>query len=265
MPASRSEGLRSPKTLPPESSGDVRDPDTLITPVLGLTRVQREIARGQNPPIPGVREQRGETPSHSRSNLHVSAPRSVAGREGCARPEDSMGRLGRTGGGKEEFESLRSQLGECILNCQGVLHIFGIGNQLRGDDAVGLEAVAMLRRTLGRASEFARIHGLSSNPERLISALASRGERIMIIDAVEAKTEPGAIVFARLSETRFGFFATHNIPLRLIPGVAENAADTYLVGIQPDSTLVGEGLSPVVRKSCDRLVAMIAGLAEGRR
>lgn len=165
----------------------------------------------------------------------------------------------------EEFADLHSQLSECIHGGRGILHIFGIGNQLKGDDAVGLEAVAMLRRRLGRASKSVRVHALSSNPERSISSLASRGERIMIIDAVEAQKEPGAIVFARLSQTRFGFFATHNIPLRLIPGVAENAADTYLVGIQPYSVSVGEGISPVVKKSCDRLVAIIAGLAEGRR
>jgi hydrogenase maturation protease len=103
---------------------------------------------------------------------------------------------------------------------------------------------------------------LSSNPERMISDLASKGERIVVIDAVEARKKPGAIVCARLSETKFGFFATHNVPLRLVPGVAENAADTYVVGIQPDSVGIGEGLSDVVKESSVKLVAMIASLVE---
>jgi hydrogenase maturation protease len=103
---------------------------------------------------------------------------------------------------------------------------------------------------------------LSSNPERMISDLASKGERIVVIDAVEAQKKPGAIVCARLSETKFGFFATHNVPLRLVPGVAENAADTYVVGIQPDSVGIGEGLSDVVKESSVKLVAMIASLVE---
>ena len=84
----------------------------------------------------------------------------------------------------------------------------------------------------------------------------------MVIDAVEAQKKPGTIVCARLSETKFGFFATHNVPLRLVPGVAENAADTYVVGIQPDSVGVGEGLSDVVKGSSMKLVAMIASLVE---
>ena len=84
----------------------------------------------------------------------------------------------------------------------------------------------------------------------------------MVIDAVEAQKEPGTIVCARLSETKFGFFATHNVPLRLVPGVAENAADTFVVGIQPESVGVGEGLSDVVKKSSERLVEMIVSMVE---
>lgn len=96
----------------------------------------------------------------------------------------------------------------------------------------------------------------------MISDLASKGERIVVIDAVEAQMKPGTIVCARFSETKFGFFATHNVPLRLVPGVAENAADTYIVGIQPDSVGVGEGLSDVVKRSSMKLVSMIANLVE---
>jgi hydrogenase maturation protease len=123
--------------------------------------------------------------------------------------------------------------------------------------------VSSLRRRLRSASRRTiNVHGLSSNPERLISDLASKGERIVIIDAVEAQKKPGTIVCARLSETKFGFFATHNVPLRLVPGVAENAADTYVVGIQPESVGIGEGLSDLVKKSSMKLVAMIASLVE---
>lgn len=85
----------------------------------------------------------------------------------------------------------------------------------------------------------------------------------MIVDAVEAQKNPGTIVCARLSETKFGFFATHNVPIRLVPGVAENAADTYIVGIQPGSVGVGEGLSDTVKRASMKLVAMIASLVEG--
>jgi len=158
-------------------------------------------------------------------------------------------------------DDLSAKLRECILGGTGTTHVFGIGNPLKQDDAVGLQVVSSLRRRIRpRSRKSVKIHGLSSNPEVLISDLASKGERIVLIDAVEAQRKPGTIVCARLSETKFGFFATHNVPLRLVPGIAENAADTYVVGIQPESVVVGEGLSRVVKESSAKLVDMIAGL-----
>ncbi|MGD0318474.1 MAG: hydrogenase maturation protease [Nitrososphaerales archaeon] len=187
----------------------------------------------------------------------------VEGRRG-ARREDYGGRVGWKGERSTASpDDLLAQLRECILGGSGTTHVFGIGNPIKQDDAVGLEVVSSLRRRLGPASrKTVRVHGLSSNPERMISDLASKGERIVIVDAVEAQKKPGTIVCARLSETKFGFFATHNVPIRLVPGVAENAADTYIVGIQPDSVGVGEGLSDVVKGSSMKLVAMIANLVE---
>jgi hypothetical protein len=104
---------------------------------------------------------------------------------------------------------LSAKLRECVLGGSRTTHVFGIGNPMKQDDGVGLEVVSSLRRRLGPASRKAvRVHGLSSNPERIISDLASKGERIVIIDAVEAQKKPGTIVCARLSDTKFGFFAT---------------------------------------------------------
>ncbi|MGD0145665.1 MAG: hydrogenase maturation protease [Nitrososphaerales archaeon] len=187
----------------------------------------------------------------------------VEGRRG-PRPEDHGNRVGQKGeGSTAPSDDLSIQLRECILGGSGTTHVFGIGNPIKQDDAVGLEVVSSLRRRLGPASRKAvRVHGLSPNPERMISDLASKGERIVIIDAIEAQKKPGTIICARLSETKFGFFATHNVPLRLVPGVAENAADTYIVGIEPDSVGVGEGLSDIVKRSSTKLVEMIASLVE---
>jgi|GEM_PF-622381 len=184
-----------------------------------------------------------------------------SGREGESAPDALNTQKGESS--TIPSHDLSAQLRECILGGSGTTHVFGIGNPIKQDDAVGLEVVSSLRRRLGPASRKAvRVHGLSSNPERMISDLASKGERIVVIDAVEAQKKPGTIVCARLSETKFGFFATHNVPLRIVPGVAENAADTYVIGIQPDSVGVGEGLSDVVKGSSMKLVAMIASLVE---
>jgi hydrogenase maturation protease len=98
---------------------------------------------------------------------------------------------------------------------------------------------------------------VSPQPERLLSRLASEPGRIVVFDAVDASKSPGEIVCARLSDTKYGFFATHNVPLRLVPGLAGRRDEVFLVGVQPQSLEVGEGLTDVVQRSVERLVAVV--------
>ncbi len=145
-----------------------------------------------------------------------------------------------------------------------IANLVGVGNPLRGDDAVGLETVSLLRRTVGaRPRPGLRIYPPSPAPEAVLSRVALRHERLLIIDAVEAGRRPGTVVCVPLERTKFGFFATHDLPLKLIPGMSENFRRTYVLGVQPGSVGVGEGLSPTVAASRDRLVATISGLTGG--
>jgi hydrogenase 3 maturation protease len=152
---------------------------------------------------------------------------------------------------------------------EGRIHLVGVGNPIRQDDAIGLEIVSSLRKKLGsKPSPNVIIHPPSLMPERLLSKVAGTGDRIVIFDAVEANRRPGAVVCASLADTKFGFFATHNVPFRLIPGVAGNLGRSFVVGVQPESLGVGEGLSATARAAKGRIVeamgAMIGGMGNGR-
>ncbi len=142
------------------------------------------------------------------------------------------------------------------------VNLVGIGNPIKGDDSVGLAVVSELLRLLGPSpTSRLAIHEPSMSPERTLSRLALKGERIVIFDAVETGKEPGAILCAKLSDTKFGFFATHNIPLRIVPGLGGMASDVYLLGIQPESVEVGKGLTKSVETASRRVVAAIVGIA----
>ena len=139
------------------------------------------------------------------------------------------------------------------MNSSRPLHFVGVGNHLRRDDAAGLVALASLKRTLTRPRPgWVKFHDEGS-PERALSKIPS-GEGIIVFDAVESNSEPGRIVCTNLADTKYGFFATHNVPLRLIPGLVERADSVFLIGVQPESIEVGEGLSATVQKSVDELV-----------
>ncbi len=144
------------------------------------------------------------------------------------------------------------------------MHLVGVGNQFRGDDAVGLAVAARLRRKLGpHPRPGLTLHAPADNPELLISRLCTSGGRVVIVDAVEASRDPGTIVCASLKDTKYGFFATHNIPLRLLPGVS--GGDVWLVGVEPESLEVGAPLSASAEASASLLVDALCALVEAKR
>ena len=151
------------------------------------------------------------------------------------------------------------------LESGGSTDLVGVGNSLRSDDAVGLEIASELRSRLGAApARGVRIHSPSLMPERLLSKLASKEGRIIVFDAVEASKPPGEIVCSKLGETKYGYFATHNVPLRLIPGLSDRQQDVFVVGVQPQSLEVGEGLTDIVRDSATRVAAAVTKAVEER-
>ncbi len=156
-------------------------------------------------------------------------------------------------------DSWRERLREAVSERPVPLHMVGAGNTLRTDDGAGIEIISKLRSRLGPAPvPGLEIHDAAQPAERLISRLSAEPGRIMVFDAVEASKAPGEVVFCRLSDTKYGFFATHNVPMKLIPGVAARERDIYLVGVQPSSLEVGEGLTEAVRASVEEVVSIVA-------
>jgi hydrogenase maturation protease len=152
----------------------------------------------------------------------------------------------------------RSKL-HSVLAAQGSVNLVGVGNPIRSDDGVGLAIVSQLRSKLGHHPVGrVTIHGPSFMPERILSKVASEGGTVLIFDAVEATRNAGAVICGALRDTKYGYFATHNIPLRLVPGLAERADCVYVVGVQPGSLEVGEGLTPAVSASANLVVNAVA-------
>jgi hydrogenase 3 maturation protease len=149
----------------------------------------------------------------------------------------------------------RRQLSEYLSVPAGRVHLIGTGNQLRGDDAVGLYIVGRIRKLYGRfLPAGVKIHPASLNPEMLMSKVGMLQEKMVVFDAVECNSSPGTIICSDLTDTKYGFFATHNIPMRLIPSLSAGSGTALVTGIQPLSLEVAEGLSGPVRTSADEIV-----------
>ena len=167
-----------------------------------------------------------------------------------------------TGGGPHE--GWRRAVREAVAVASGVDAV-GVGNELRCDDGVGLRIASLLRARLAKDPRPGlRVHPPQTMPERLLYRLAGGAGRIVIFDAVEAGARPGEVVCASLKETKYGFFATHNVPLRLVPGLAAREDDVYVVGVQPKSLEVGEGLSAEVLAAAESVVEVVLDAGRAR-
>jgi hydrogenase maturation protease len=146
----------------------------------------------------------------------------------------------------------------------------GVGNPIKSDDAVGLYMISQLRKKCGtNPRKFVRIEPVSSS-EVAFSKVGRRAERgnnetFIVFDAVESNVSAGSIIFASIGETKYGFFATHNVPLKLIPGLATNASNIFILGVQTVNTDIGETLSDIVRDSADKIVDKIGELIKNTR
>lgn len=159
---------------------------------------------------------------------------------------------------QQDDQEWRRMLEEA-LRFEGPVDLVGVGNTIRGDDAFGVEVISRLRSSPSGSPQGIRVHPAAQMPERLLSKLASTVGRLIVFDSVEVSRPPGTMVCRRLGDTRYGFFATHNVPLKLIPGLGPRLADCYVVGVQPESLEVKEGLSAPVQAAVETIVGFFAG------
>ncbi len=157
----------------------------------------------------------------------------------------------------------KAGVARCLERAGRPVHLVGVGNTLRSDDGVGIRVVSSLRRSFGSTPpNWVRLH--SDTPiERLARGIPAE-DGVVLFDAVQTGAGPGEIVCAALGNTDYGFFATHNVPLRLIPGLAEREDSVYVIGIVPEYLELGEGLTPKVRRSADALVAEVVRQVRAR-
>ncbi|MFP3880618.1 MAG: hydrogenase maturation peptidase HycI, partial [Dehalococcoidia bacterium] len=141
--------------------------------------------------------------------------------------------------------------------------VMGIGNRLGGDDAAGTIVADMLNQKRQRLD--APLQGditiidAGTAPESYTSVIRQRRPDLLIlVDAADMGLPSGAsrtITPDRISTVSF---STHHMPLSMfVSYVTEFCGKVLLVGIQPERTETGSGISKAVRTSVGRLVDAI--------
>jgi len=141
-----------------------------------------------------------------------------------------------------------------------------IGNDLCGDDGVGVEIAHRLAGTVSW-----RVYNVQTAPESfLMKIVMSKPASVVAVDALDFGAEPGAVTVTDAGRLGGQGPSTHGpAPLAFLKSLAMmHSCRRILIGIQPQQTEVGQGLSAPVAEAVDLVVAGLQRLARrllGRR
>jgi hydrogenase 3 maturation protease len=138
------------------------------------------------------------------------------------------------------------------------LAILGIGNPLRGDDAIGLEVLKMLK---GKVPKNVKLLECEMVPENFLGEIELfKPTHVLMVDAAHLEIEPGRARIVPPEKISGTALSTHAMPLSILVGVIREdlRAKVMLLGVQPEKTEFGEELSPRLQKASKEIAKIIA-------
>ena len=131
----------------------------------------------------------------------------------------------------------------------------GVGNRMRGDDAIGPVLIDLLNGQVSHAIDAGNV------PENYTSIIKRlKPEVIVLIDAVNFDgRSPGYAGLLEIEDIEKRRISVHNFSLDVIMGYLkeETGADVFMIGVQPAVISEVEGLSPGLKRSLSDLAAII--------
>jgi len=153
--------------------------------------------------------------------------------------------------------TLRDQLEAWLKDCNKIT-VLGIGNPLRGDDAVGMEIVKLLKGKVPRNVELLECETVPESFTRQIREF--NPTHVLMIDAAQFEAEPGEARMVPPEKILGMTLSTHAIPLSILAEVIKESinAKVMILGVQPRRIEFGEGLTPELRRASRRIAGILA-------
>lgn len=151
----------------------------------------------------------------------------------------------------------REALRQMLTQANERLAIVAVGNELRGDDAVGVYIIHRLQRDLPPSDDLLLLDA-GSAPENITGILRQfEPATVLLIDAVDMDLRPGVIYLLDLNQDIVERIAsTHTISLNLLAIYLRDTLDCslHLLAIQPEQLNLNAPLSDAVQASMERIV-----------
>ncbi|MGD2095906.1 MAG: hydrogenase maturation protease [Phycisphaerales bacterium] len=130
--------------------------------------------------------------------------------------------------------------------------IVGLGNTLKGDDAVGPLVIEQLQSQ----SISADLIDAGTVPENYIQTIIKKApNNLIVIDAIDFKAPTGTIQIFKPEEINSHVISTHVLSPRLFVDMVcrDIKLDVYFIGVQPARMQIGQPVSPEVDGAIQKL------------
>ncbi|MBS3781754.1 MAG: hydrogenase maturation peptidase HycI [Candidatus Thermoplasmatota archaeon] len=131
--------------------------------------------------------------------------------------------------------------------------LLGVGNDIRGDDAVGEAVVREFD-----SKEWDTID-CGSVPENHITLIEEDlYELVVIVDAAHMELEPGEIRIVPRELLGVFTMSTHALPLSTVMDFLDKkVGEVFLIGIQPKDMSLKEGMTPELKKAKNKMIELL--------
>ena len=133
--------------------------------------------------------------------------------------------------------------------------LMGVGNRLRGDDAVGS---LFIERLQGQVD--IPLLDAGDVPENYLGPIEDSGaELVLVVDAVEMGANVGDTAIFDIEQVQNMSISTHTANLGLLFKVIppERRPQVIMLGIQPGNTELGQGLTVSINKAVESLTKIL--------
>ncbi|MEM1986519.1 MAG: hydrogenase maturation protease [Nitrososphaeria archaeon] len=135
-----------------------------------------------------------------------------------------------------------------------------IGNELRGDDEVGVHIGRRLKKTSLKDNVILAYN----TPENHIQEILEKDvETVIFFDAVDVKASPGTIILQEILPDKPSYISisTHSIPIETIVSIIQSLSGKkmrfYIIGLQAKNLDFGSKMSKEVVYAAKKLTEMI--------
>jgi len=140
-----------------------------------------------------------------------------------------------------------------FLNGADRVAIVGVGSEIRGDDAAGIEVVRGLRHKF-KSSKVLLVEG-GVAPENFTSTIRRfKPSHVIFIDATDFGAKPGEVILAEPEAITGQSISTHTLPLSMLAGYLreQTRAKIILLGIQPAQAQMGAEMSGPIKDAVEK-------------